>query len=183
MWCPKALFLPHKYLDIILCYTVCQAILSTALFLFLPIYIMSERQWEAEVYWFYSAQEASRQQILSLREKGHLTHKPLCWSEDNASMKWLKIEKKLIFEKKIQRKPFCITFISTREEGAGRAERDTRGHYQGFQTMWHKSIKSKQKWVIFTFFISNWKYINFFLKLILIIIENNNSSKYLLLGC
>lgn len=43
MWCPKALFLPHKYLDIILCYTVCQAILPTALFLFLPIYIMSEK--------------------------------------------------------------------------------------------------------------------------------------------
>lgn len=104
MWCPKALFLPHKYLDIILCYTVCQAILPTALFLFLPIYIMSERQWEAEVYWFYSAQEASRQQILSLREKGHLTHKPLCWSENNASMKWLKIEKKVNFWKENTKK-------------------------------------------------------------------------------
>lgn len=43
MWCPKALLLPHKYLDIILHYIVCQALLPITLFLFLPIYIMCEK--------------------------------------------------------------------------------------------------------------------------------------------
>lgn len=43
MYCPKALFLAYKYLDIILHDTVCQTILPITLLLLLPIYIMYKK--------------------------------------------------------------------------------------------------------------------------------------------
>lgn len=48
MWCPKALSLAYKYLDIVVPDTVSQTILPITLLLFLPIYTMYEKIMKGE---------------------------------------------------------------------------------------------------------------------------------------